>query len=391
IDNGDVYAQLLVAEGSMASSEGTRLRDRSARAVLAVTAQARAADGMLLDHGRALHFQELPTATAELRAAGEQLVDAVLGELEAIAAAPMLDEDYDGPLLFTGDAAAQLLASTVATEAAGTPAPLADGGRMLELEPHWQDSLGKSVMPEFLDLRDDPSAEGFGRYELDAEGFRAKPITLVERGELRDLLMTRAPNEHLSQSNGRARMSPVLQIAPAISNLTLRSRQPGKSEKALERELLRRAREDGYEFAYVITTLRDGTILGPVPREGAISFASGRKVSLAPPLLIYRIDASGKRTLVRGAVFSPVSLRVLRRIRAVGATTHAVPLRILAGSQGGFGGETGMDGILSHTVDVQVNAPDLLIDGFELLVERGEHERLPTLVHPLRDEGWSAR
>jgi len=51
---------------------------------------------------------------------------------------------------------------------------------------------------------------------------------------------------------------------------------------------------------------------------------------------------------------------------------------------GGFGAEVGTDGLLSQTVDVSVTTPALLVDGLELVVERGEHERLPTLVHPLR-------
>ena len=38
--------------------------------------------------------------------------------------------------------------------------------------------------------------------------------------------------------------------------------------------------------------------------------------------------------------------------------------------------------------NAQVTSPDLLLDGLEILVERGEHERLPTLVHPLRDPSW---
>jgi hypothetical protein len=46
---------------------------------------------------------------------------------------------------------------------------------------------------------------------------------------------------------------------------------------------------------------------------------------------------------------------------------------------------------LTQTVDVQVDTPALLVDGFELLVERGEHERLPTLVHPLRRPGAPER
>jgi TldD protein len=87
---------------------------------------------------------------------------------------------------------------------------------------------------------------------------------------------------------------------------------------------------------------------------------------------------------VRGAVLAPASMRVLRRIRAVGNELRTVAMRIPVGPYGGFGAEVGIDGVLSQTVDVQVTTPDLLVDGLELLVERGEHERLSTLKHPLR-------
>ena len=265
----------------------------------------------------------------------------------------------------------------------GNPAPLGDAGRVRDFEPHWQDALGKPVMPNFLDLEDDPR-EGFGRYAIDAQGFAAQPLTLVKAGVLRELLMTRTPNKKRAASNGRARVSPFLGMGPTISNLSVKSKKRGMTRVQLERELLRRAREDGYEFAYVVESLRDNNILGPVDREGATGYGGGRKVSLPLPGRIVRIDASGKRTLVRGAMFSPVSMRVLRRIRAVGGTTNTLPMRFPPGYNGGFGAETGMDDILSQTVDVQVSSPDLLLDGLEVLVERSENERLPVLAHPLR-------
>nr|WP_276600357.1 MULTISPECIES: metallopeptidase TldD-related protein [unclassified Nannocystis] len=295
----------------------------------------------------------------------------------------MLDDDYDGPILFAGPASAQLLASTIAVHTGGTPAPLGDNGRVRDFEPHWQDSLGKSVLPAFLDLEDDPR-EGFGRLAVDAQGFSPKPLTLVKNGVLQELLMTRTPNPRRKESNGRARLSPGLAWGAAITNLSLKSKKRGSPRKALEKELLRRAREDGYEYAYIVESLRDGNILGPVNREGATSYSTGRKVSLPLPTKIYRLDASGKKTLVRGAMIAPASMRVLRRIRAVGQSAPALPLRIAPGATGGFGAETGMDGILSNTVDVSVSSPDLLLDGLELLVERSENERLPILEHPLR-------
>lgn len=383
IDNGDVFVQVLRSHVTTITSEGVVLHEQRDRAVLAVMADTRALDGMHLDHGAAIHLQELPRATEELRKRGEQLVDGVLTELTQMAAAPMLDDDYDGPILFAGPASAQLLASTIAVHTGGTPAPLGENGRVREFEPHWQDSLGKSVLPAFLDLEDDPR-EGFGRVAIDAQGFFPKPLTLVKNGVLQDLLMTRTPNTHRKESNGRARLSPGLAWGATISNLTLHSKKRGSPRKALEKELLRRAREDGYEYAYIVESLRDGNILGPVAREGATSFSTGRKVGLPLPAKIYRLDASGKKTLVRGALLAPVSMRVLRRIRAVGQSAPALPLRIAPGASGGFVAETGMDGILSNTVDVSVSSPDLLLDGLELLVERSENERLPILEHPLR-------
>ena len=383
IDNGDVFVQVLRTQVTTVSSEGLVLHEPHQRAVLAVVADTRAADGMHLDAGAAIHLQELPRASEALRKRGEQLVDEVLRELEAQVQAPMMEEDYDGPVLFQASAAAQLLASTVATQVGGNPAPLGDAGRVRDFEPLWQEAIGEAVMPSFIDLEDDPR-EGFGRYAIDGQGFAAQPLTLVKGGVLKELLMTRAPNPARAGSNGRARVSPFLRVGPTISNLSLKTKKRGQSRAQLERELLRRAREDGYDFAYVVEALRDNNILGPVEREGATGYGGGRKVSLPLPARIVRIDGSGKRTLVRGAMFSPTSMRVLRRIRAVGNAAVAVPMRVPPGYNGGFTAETGMVGILAETVDVQVSTPDLLLDGLELLVERSENERLPVLAHPLR-------
>ncbi|HFE47308.1 MAG TPA: hypothetical protein ENJ18_17775 [Nannocystis exedens] len=389
IDNGDVLFQVLRSEITTITSEGVILRESAERVVFAVVADTRAVDGMHLDHGRAIHFQSLPAVDQALRERGSVLVEQVLAELTELAAAPMIDEDYDGPLLFTGAAAPQLLASMVATQAIGKPAPLSDGGRLQDLEPLWQGDLGKTVMPKFIDVIDDPQSDGFGHYKRDAEGFLAARVDLVKGGVLEDLLMTREPNKFLGESNGHARQSPVLTMGPAISNLRLRSRRRGRSRAQLDRELLRRAREDGYEFAYEVELLRDSNILGPVMREGAATYGGSRKVNLSVPARVFRIGAGGERSLVRGALLAPASMRVLRRIREVGKRVHQEPMRIPVGANGGFAGETGMDGILSHTVDVEVSSPDLLIEGFEILLERGEHERLPTLLHPLRDASWA--
>lgn len=384
IDNGDVHFQVLRSYETVITTEGHLQRRVHERAVLGVVADTRAEDGMEMDHGLAIHFDHVPAVTPELIASGEGLVDKVLTELRAAAAAPMIEEEYDGPILVSPVAAAQLLGSTVATEISGNPAPWGDQGRLMELEPALHKRLGKSVLPPTLDLVDDPTVDGFGSYAVDAEGFVPEPVTLVREGKLEHLLMTRIPNDSSAGSNGRARMSPALEVGPALSNLSLRSRKRGASARALERDLLTRAQDDGYEHAYVLESLRDGTVLGPVQRESAAAYAGTGKLTLPLPGRLYRIDAQGKRTLVRGAIVAPASIRVLRRIRAVGQDPVVTKMRMPVGTYGGFGAEVGLDGVLSQTVDVQIESPSLLIDGLELLVERGEHEELPTLVHPLR-------
>lgn len=384
IDNGDVHLQILRTEESVVNSEGIALRWVRDRAILAVVADTKCADGMHLDHGAVLHFQRIPKADDELLAAGEAMVDRVLAEIEQEVAAPMIEEDYDGPMLFVGEAAAQLLASTVATEAIGTPAPLGESGRMVDLEPAWAGRLGKQVLPPYLEIVDDPTVVGFGTFDLDAEGIKPSRLVLVRDGKLENLLMTRVPSAKVPGSNGRARMSPALEVGATISNLGLVSKRRGQSRAALERDLLARAQEDGYDFAYVVESLRDGVILGPVPRESAAAYAGTGAVNLPLPGRVFRIEPGGRRTLVRGAVLAPTSMRALRRIRAVGSEPVVVPMRVPVGAYGGFAAEIGIDGVLSQTVDVQVSSPDLLIDGLELLVERGEHERTATLAHPLR-------
>ena len=386
IDNGEVHVQILKSHEVLVTTEGVALDWIRERAVLAVLADTQLDDGMRIDHGAAIHLQSVPRPDQALSEAGEELVDRVLRELDELAAAPMIEEEYDGPILLVGPAAAQFLAATLVTQASGMPPALGDSGRMIELEPGLQRRIGKTVLPPFLDVIDDPGGDGFGSYDYDAQGFRPSRKVLVEGGQLNTLLMTRSPNPYLAESNGRARSTPALEVGSSISNLTLESRRRGWAPPQLERELLERAREDGYEFAYVVELLRDGTLLGAIPRDSASTFAGTGKIQLPLPARVFRVDAQGVRTLVRGAMFAPVSPRVLRRIRGVGRRDHTEPMRIAVGPNGGFGVQLGMDGVLSQTVDVQVTTPDLLVEGLELLVERGEHERPPILVHPLRRE-----
>jgi predicted Zn-dependent protease len=383
LDDGVVSLMIQRTVMTSITTDGVVLGDVHDSAALTVDAHGRAPDGVELDAGGGLHFRNVPTVAA-LEGPAMALAEQVLAELEQLIDAPVIDEDYDGPVLLKGIAAAQFLASTLATQASGTPAPLSDGGRVVEMEPMLLSRLGKAIMPEFIDVVDDPAMGRFGDVEVDAEGHRARRIELVRRGVLSNLLMTSVPNDVVRESNGRARATPIHSVASSITNLVLSSRVAGLDDAALERELVSRARDDGWEFAYVIESLRDGTVLGPVGRSGASLYGNDRQVELSIPQRIVRVGVDGSRTLVRGALLSPTPMRVLRRIRKVGKVGETFELRLPPGRDGGFAADLGRGALLSDTVDVSITTPSLLLDGLEIVVERGDTEKPPTLTHPLR-------
>jgi TldD protein len=62
-------------------------------------------------------------------------------------------------------------------------------------------------MPEMFDVTDDPSQPFFGHEEVDDEGVAEQPVSLVEKGVLKDFLRTRQPVRGYNESNGRARLA----------------------------------------------------------------------------------------------------------------------------------------------------------------------------------------
>ncbi len=81
-------------------------------------------------------------------------------------------------------------------------------------------------MPEFFDVTDDPMAPLFGHELVDDEGVPDKPISLVEKGVLKDFLRTRQPVRGYNDSNGHARLSGSYGAEiPVPTNLIIKARE----------------------------------------------------------------------------------------------------------------------------------------------------------------------
>ncbi len=120
IETLTAQARFRVVNEYFVNSEGTVTRHGSEVDSLALTGSTQAADGMRLDRSPtfvAAKISDLPTP--EQFQAG---TSAMIASLKALRDAPMVEEDYRGPVLFAPDAAADIVFAMIGNNVVGRPA-----------------------------------------------------------------------------------------------------------------------------------------------------------------------------------------------------------------------------------------------------------------------------
>ena len=273
------------------NTEGTITRHGSAHYQILLSASEQAPDGMRLERSpqfTANRIEELPTPD-EFQKDALKLVD----NMKALREAPVVEEEYRGPVLFSNDAATDMFFELIVPNILGRrPAP----GRPARTVGAFASSWKARVLPTFISVVDDPTMETFkgqglsGSYKVDDEGVPAGPVTVVDNGILTNYLIGRVPIRDFLTSNGHGRASGNGNTAPAPGNLFFRPSKASTREE-LKKELLDECRSRGLKYGYFVDTL------GP---------------RLAPRML-YRVWTNdGHEELVRGAVFNELDVRALR-------------------------------------------------------------------------------
>jgi TldD protein len=206
--------------------------------------------------------------------------------------APVVDaEDYHGPVLFSGDAAADVFNRLFVPN---VEADRPDIGTNARTQGAYQSSFKTPILPPFLSVVDDPTLQSFeghallGAYKVDDEGVTGAPIDIVEHGKLMNYLVDREPVKDFPESNGHGRAALGQAAHSHAGVIFVKSSEPLSAE-AIHAKLLALAKEQGRDV-YEVETLGG---------------------ELAPRLL-YRVSPDGKRTLVRGAVFDELDQRAIR-------------------------------------------------------------------------------
>jgi predicted Zn-dependent protease len=324
------------------TSEGTVARSGHTHYVISIAGSTQASDGMLLQRSHADQgndLKDLPTREEFLKTT-VRLRDT----LKWLRDAPVVDEEYRGPVLFSNDAAATIITELVEPNVLGRKPQLGENARTTG---KWSSSYKSRVLPAFINVFDDPTISTisgqplFGNYTLDDEGVKAQRVSLVEKGKLVSYLIGRQPIRDFPASNGHGRAAATAAPAPHPGNLVLQSTDP-QPDAGLKTRLIDLCRKRELPYGLYVETM------GPQLQ----------------PRLLYRIwTKDAHEELVRGGVFGDLDVRSLRSDLIAAGTAPAVEDR-------------------SEPVWFSVASPALLFDELQVKRSQAAKQKLPEYPAP---------
>jgi TldD protein len=368
------------------NSEGTELRAPEDLAYLRVAGHGLASDGSAVRDAlvfQAFNPEGLPSEDVlrrEVKAVGQHITE--------LSQAPQ-GEAYDGPVLFEAPAAAQLFGQLLGDNLKVTRKPVSDPGRASRYSPsELENKVGSRILPDWIDVVDDPTQTQYqnhtllGHYVYDMEGVAPQPLTLVEKGVLKNLLLTRTPVfKDYPGSNGHARMTGAYGTrSPGFGNLFIRASQTTPAAD-MKKKLIDMISQANKPYGILIRKL-DYPSTASIEELGQVAQASGGSHAVVPPLLAYKVYPDGREELVRGLFFHGVSTRSFKDIAAASDENYVFDL---IDSNAPFA----LVGAGSFTTTASVIAPAVLFE--ELEMEPGKEETpKPPIVPPPPLTGQSA-
>ena len=346
------------------NSEGARLRTGGMHYTVAISATVQADDGMKLSDSITVYarvFDELP-ALDELSERCQKMVKRLID----VKNAPKL-EAYTGPVLFDAEAAAAVFSQRFVRNFAGGQRPVGSQSDPDDFE----QKLGKRILPQFLNVVDDPTRETIegvpvvGHYAFDDQGVKVKPVTLVEEGRLKALVMSRNPSKTFDRSTGHGRGagSPSCTIGCMVVSGT-----DASDDDALKEELIEAVADEDLEYGIRVASMGSvgggrGQYYDILSSLGLGSFG-GRGGRASMPLVMHKVYPDGREELARGAEIARIDLKAFKRILAVGDRPYV--LNTGTGSQGRT-----------------VVAPAMLFEDLDLAKIDRDFDKPPILATPL--------
>jgi TldD protein len=274
----------------LVNSEGTIVRKSTSSYQESFGVGTQAADGMRIDRSHATTGAAL--SDLETAEAFDRQSVSLIASLADLRKAPVVEEEYHGPVLLSADASTDVLRALLARGVAATRPRL---GTEARTNGPFASSYHTKVLPEFIDVVDDPLMKVWdgrnliGAYAVDDQGVPAQAVKLVTAGRLENYLVGREPVRDFPNSNGHARAALMGPPRPSIGVLKITAAN-GVSDEELNQKLLALGKDRDLKSVYYVQTMGGATT----------------------PRVLYRVGLDGKRELVRGAELDDLDQRALR-------------------------------------------------------------------------------
>jgi predicted Zn-dependent protease len=356
--DSNVYFSSEVDMRWYASSDGSLLQTPRPHVLFAISASAKAEDGMELqryESFEATSIRGLP-GDAQIR----DRIRLVLEDLAALRKAP-LAEPWSGPAILDGRAAGVFFHEVFGHRIEGHRQKDEGEGQTFAKK------IGQKIMPDFISVYDDPGIavlDGIplnGHYLFDDEGVPAQHAELVDKGVLKSFLMSRSPVQGFARSNGHGRRQRGMPVVARQGNLVVEPLVTVPAAELKTRLLAEIARQ------HKPYGLRFREIQGGYTNTGR----GGPQAFKVLPIVVYRVYPDGHEEMVRGVDLEGTPLTSISKILAAGDDYQV------------FNGHCGAE---SGFVPVSAVSPSLLVEQIETARKEKEQDR-PPILPPPGDEG----
>lgn len=233
----------------------------------------------------------------------------------------------------------------------------------------FKEKIGEKILENFINVYDAPNFKYYknfplsGFYKFDEEGIRGKKVILIEKGILKNLLLSRRPVLDFKNSNGHARASPSYlsySFSPPLprqGNLIIENLNP-VSFDSLKKILILECMNQNKDYGIIIEKIREG-------RTQTTKFTL--ETFESEPIVAKRIYLDGKEEYIRGIRFGGTPLISLKNI-------------ILLGDDPGV--YNGFCNAESGSIPVSIVSPSVLIKEIELTKKEKSFLKPPSLPRP---------
>ncbi len=360
IYQGSASVRFYIHRKYFVSTEGAKIAENYVGARLFINAVIKSDDGMELPLYKsyfAYKPENLP-GDVQILADAEEMVK----KLTKLRTAPVVDP-YQGPAILSGRSSSVFFHEIFGHRVEGHRQKSENEGQTFKKK------IGEYILPEAISVYCDPSVKNLGGFDLngyykyDDEGVEGGKVTIVDKGKMKDFLMSRSPISNFYPSNGHGRAQEGYQPVSRQSNLIISTTNPLTKEQ-LRKKLIDECKKQNKEYGYYFEDITGGFTM------------TGRTIPNAfnvMPTEVYRVFVDGRPDeLVRGVDLVGTPLAMFSNISDAGD------------EYGVFNGTCGAE---SGGVPVSGVSPALFVKQVEVQKKSKSQEKPPLLSRPDAEKG----